>query len=277
MAESYCGKSCKACPQKQQSLCPGCRTGPGRKFGGDCKLAACVHEKGHETCETCGFHVSCARFHGRHQVPEQRRIAIEEEAVRRSCIRQRAQVLGKWLWILFWLIVPSNIGSLLASDLTKDSIPMLYSAGEVIRFVCNLVYGAILLKLAPEEAGYRKAGICILVSVISTRAAALFTDNAGLTLLITVPMAIVSIYGQYHEYMTHGAVAEDVDYDLSQNWVKLWKWDVAMTVGLLFSAFLIYIPLVGALLVLGAAIGVIVVGILKLVYLYRTAKAFRDY
>ena len=37
------------------------------------------------------------------------------------------------------------------------------------------------------------------------------------------------------------------------------------------------IPILGLLVVLGSAIGMIVVSILKLVYLYRTAKLFREY
>ena len=37
------------------------------------------------------------------------------------------------------------------------------------------------------------------------------------------------------------------------------------------------IPILGAIAILGCAIGTVVVGILKLVYLYRTAKIFREY
>ena len=40
---------------------------------------------------------------------------------------------------------------------------------------------------------------------------------------------------------------------------------------------IVIIPILGLLVTLAAAIGLIVVSILKLVYLYRTAKLFRDY
>ena len=50
MAETYCGKSCEECTKKEQLDCSGCKTGPGRQFGGDCELAKCVRDKGHETC-----------------------------------------------------------------------------------------------------------------------------------------------------------------------------------------------------------------------------------
>ena len=52
MAETYCGKSCAECTKKEELNCMGCKTGPGRPFGGDCELAKCVRDKGHETCET---------------------------------------------------------------------------------------------------------------------------------------------------------------------------------------------------------------------------------
>lgn len=277
MAETYCGKSCKECPQLLENLCPGCKTGPGRKLGGDCKLAACVQQKGHETCDTCGFNTGCARYHGRHQVPEQRRIAIEEEAARKAAFVRRAKVLGKWLWILFWLFIPANIGSLLTHDMVKDTVPALSTAGVLIQLACNLVYGAILLKLASEETGYRTAGFCALISGLGAGVASLIPEHNGMTLLITIPMAIVGIYGQYHEFMSHAAVTEDVDYELSQKWQKLWKWELGLEIGLVCSAFLLIVPLVGLLMVLGIAIGMIVVSILKLVYLYQTAKLFREF
>ena len=37
------------------------------------------------------------------------------------------------------------------------------------------------------------------------------------------------------------------------------------------------LPLLGALGIIAAAIGLVVVSIMKLVYLYRTAKIFREY
>ena len=59
---------------------------------------------------------------------------------------------------------------------------------------------------------------------------------------------------------------------------QLWKWYIGMTLGLLGSILLmLIIPILGLLVALVTAIGTIVVSILKLVYLYRTAKVFREY
>ena len=40
---------------------------------------------------------------------------------------------------------------------------------------------------------------------------------------------------------------------------------------------ILFIPILGLLITIAAAIGIIVVDIIKLVYLYKTAKAFRNF
>ena len=78
--------------------------------------------------------------------------------------------------------------------------------------------------------------------------------------------------------MAHSAVLSGVDNELSQKWEVLWKWYIALlqgTFGCLFVALIL--PILGAIAALGCSVGSIVVGILKLVYLYRTAKEFREY
>ena len=39
----------------------------------------------------------------------------------------------------------------------------------------------------------------------------------------------------------------------------------------------VMIPLIGMIIVLGATIGTMVVSVVKIVYIYKTAKAFRNY
>lgn len=46
MAETYCGKNCSECAEYQNSLCPGCRQGPGSWLGNDCDIAQCARDKG---------------------------------------------------------------------------------------------------------------------------------------------------------------------------------------------------------------------------------------
>ena len=281
MAETYCGKSCAECAKKEQLNCPGCKAGPGRQFGGDCELAKCVRDKGHETCETCGFKGNCGTLRSRDNMPDYRIEKIEAEEMRKTAIAKRAPVLGKWLWITFWLIIPSTIGNIMANENTAKLLPGLLIPGQIINAICALAYGAILLKLGSEEDRYRTAGICSLIAGVSSALAAIINGGAdGVTwiLIFTIPAAIVAIVGEYNEYMAHSAVLSGVDNELSEKWEVLWKWYIGLYLGIFGSILLmLIIPVLGAIAVLGTTIGTVVVSILKLVYLYRTAKIFREY
>ena len=281
MAETYCGKSCAECTKREELNCQGCKTGPGRQFGGDCDLAKCVRDKGHETCETCGFRGNCGTLRSRESMPDYRIRKIEAEAMRKAAIAKRAPVLGKWLWIIFWLVIPSSIGSIMFHETTAKILPGLVMPGQIINAICSLTYGAILLKLGSEEDRYRTAGICALIAGGISAVVAMITgtgEEATWTLLFTLPAAVVAMVGEYNEYMAHSAVLSGVDNELSEKWEVLWKWYIGLFLGMIGCILLMLIaPVLGAIVILGCAIGTVVVGILKLVYLYRTAKIFREY
>lgn len=281
MAETYCGKSCDECTKKERLNCSGCKAGPGRQFGGDCDLAKCVRSKGHETCDTCGFKGNCGTLRSRDSMPDYRIRKIEAEEMRKAGIAKRAPVLGKWLWIIFWLIIPSTIGSIMANESTAKILPGLFMPGQIVNALCSLTYGAILLKLGSEEDHYRTAGICALIAGASSALAAIInggSEGATWILIFTIPAAIIALAGEYNEYMAHSAVLSGVDNELSEKWEVLWKWYIGLFLGMFGCIIVMLIaPLLGAIAILGCAIGTIIVGILKLVYLYRTAKIFREY
>ena len=281
MAETYCGKNCAECSKREELNCQGCKAGPGRQFGGDCELAKCVRDKGHETCETCGFKGNCGTLRSRESMPDYRIRKIESEKMRRAAIAKRAPVLGKWLWIIFWLVIPSSIGSIMSHETTAKILPGLFMPGQIINAICSLIYGAILLKLGSEEDRYRTAGICALVAGASSALAAIInggSDGATWILIFTIPAAIVAIVGEYNEYMAHSAVLSGVENELSEKWEVLWKWYIGLFLGMFGCIIVMLIlPILGAIAILGCAIGTVVVSILKLVYLYRTAKIFREY
>lgn len=280
MAETYCGKSCAECTQKDLMNCAGCRPGPGRQLG-ECELAKCVRDKGHETCDTCAFKGNCGTLRSRDHMPEYRRREIEAESMHKAAVANRAPILGKWLWIIFWLIIPSTIGSIMANETVAQYAPGLFLPGQLVNAVCSFIYGAILLKLGNEEENYRTAGFCVLAAGVVSFLIAIISgtgDAPTWTLLFTIPAAIVSMVGEYNEYMGHSAVLAGVDNELSENWVALWKWYIGLFLGS-FGCILVIviIPILGALAMIGVAIGLVIVGIMKLVYLYRTAKIFREY
>ena len=281
MSETYCGKSCAECTKKELLNCPGCKAGPGRHFGGDCELAKCVRAKGHETCDTCGFKGNCGTLRSRDSMPDYRIKRKEAEEMRKASIAKRAPVLGKWLWIIFWLIIPSTIGGLMANEITAELLPALYIPGQIINSVCSLTYGAILYRLGSEEDRYRTAGTCLLIAGAAGAFVAIVSGAAeepAWTLWLTLPASVVGMIGQYNEYMGHSVVLTGVDQKLSEQWEVLWKWYIGLFLGMFGCIIVMLIaPVLGAIAIIGASIGTVVVSILKLVYLYRTAKSFREY
>lgn len=278
--ESFCGKVCGTCDWRERLQCPGCQEGPGRPFSGGCDIADCCREKGHAVCGTCGHVAGCPRHMRRDRVPEERQYRAEREARRRREMDQRAPVLGKWLWVLFWLVVPSVLGSLMSNETVLSALPGLRVPGEVLSLLCALAYSFILWRLRQIEDGYRVAAVCYVTSeVVSTLAEALRSGiGDGFVLLILLPAVAAQLYGTYREYTSHAAVLAGVSDDLAEKWRMLWKWEIGLLAGLVGCvALAILSAVLGLLALLADLIGIIVVSILKLVYLYRTAKLFREH
>lgn len=281
MTETYCGKNCAECTHKETLSCPGCKAGPGRPFSGDCSIAGCCRGKGHQECTTCEFRGNCGMFHSRYSMPQERRKVMEAEKVRTAELGKRAQVLGKWLWFLFWLIIPGTIASFMTNKNMLGTIPSVYMLGQWLSVVCSLARGVIFVRLASEEDRYRTAGICVLVSgAVSALIASVSGGGEAptWTLLISLLGAIASLVGEYNEFAAHSTVLTTLDYNQAEKWSSLWKWNIGMY-GAVFGSILLMIisPILGLLVTLAAAIGLLIVSILKLVYLYKTAKLFREY
>lgn len=280
MSETYCGKSCLECTYKEELNCPGCMAGPGKRYYGDCSLAKCCADKGHLTCETCQNSGHCGTYRNRTDMPEQRIKRREAEFAERKRLAQRAPILGKWLSVLFWLVIPSTVASLMTNENIVSAVPALFIPGIILQAATVLVYTFVLLQLGKLEERYQTAALCGLISSGVTILLNLFTggENAGWTLLITIPASIVSMAAKYNEFNAHSEVLVGVDSDLCYQWSLLWKWYIGCYAAILGSVLLVAIAaLLGVLVMLAAAIGIIVVGILEMVYLYKTAKLFRLY
>jgi len=280
MSETYCGKSCAECAHKEELNCPGCLAGPGKRYYGDCSLAKCCADRGHRTCETCQNSGHCGTYRSRTSIPEQRIKRRDAELAERKRLAKRAPILGKWLSVLFWLVIPSTVASLMTNENITSAVPALFIPGMILQALTVLAYAIILLQLSKLELRYQTAAVCYLLGSGATILLNLFTggENAGWTLLITIPAAIMSMVAKYNEFNAHSDVLLNVDSELSYKWNTLWKWYIGCYAVILGSVLLIAIAaLLGVLVMLAAAIGIVVVSILEMIYLYKTAKAFRLY
>ena len=195
---------------------------------------------------------------------------------------REAHFLGKWLMILFWLVVPSTIAGILGNEKIVSDYG-LWLTGNIIGIICSLVYGLILMKLSSAEESYKTAGICLLVGAAGTFLGfilGLTMNQAATALLVMIGLVnlVVGLYGTYAEFEAHSEVLKGLDDELSEKWLKLWKWYLWSLIGLISCILLIFISLIlGCILCICAVIGIIIVSILKLVYLYQTSAFFTEY
>ena len=281
MAETYCGKSCESCPQKEQKLCPGCHLGPGRTWSGDCEIAVCCRGKSHESCLTCTNNRCCGKFQRRDGMVEHRARKLAEQEAKRAELARKAPFLSKWLSILFWMVIPATVASLLGMDALATAAPKVYLVGKYLSVVCSLFYGLILLRLAKKNLTYRTAGVLRLVTAAVSLLLVLVSGGNGAanwTLLISLPGAVVGLVATYQEYMAHAAVLDGVDEGLAEKWKRLWQWRLGVYLGVIGGlVIMLIVALLGVLIVIAALIGILIVGIAELVYLWRTARTFRDW
>lgn len=284
MEQTFCGKDCEVCTWRETQNCGGCRNGPGGRNEA-CKIAACCREKGHETCGTCGFALNCQILREREEIPQRRQEEEAARADRRQWLAEHAPTLGKWFWLIFWLNVPGVLVSLMHTSIVVERFPALELPGLVLSTFCSLIYAFFLWQMRGLEPDYRAAACCTFVVQPLVLAANLLDHfigkNEGMAefiLAAMIPLLIGEFYASYKAYHGHGKVLAGLDDALSEKWPKLWKWEVGLLAGLLGCIVLLLIsPILALLAVLAIVVGLVVVGIVKLVYQYRTAQLFRHY
>ena len=181
--------------------------------------------------------------------------------------------------ILFWLIIISTAANLLTSENVTNAAPPLASAGQILNIAANVAYGVVLLKIASESMNYRNSAICRFITAAVAIAVIPISDNTEF--FIAIPVVILSIVmdmvGEYYEFMGHAEVLRGADRTLSYKWLTLWKWYIGTFLGMIGGTVLaVMIPLIGLIVVLASAVGTLVISIVKIVYIYKTAGVFRN-
>lgn len=276
---SYCGKICAECMRKEELNCNGCKEWQSscNEF---CEIAKCCKSKFHDACETCGNVNVCSKYSQRNNVPDNvlnlQRIAEAEK----TKIALHAPILKKCFSVMFWLIIPQLTASFLSLENVNYPITV-NIIGVIIIFACALIYGLMLIKAAQINDDYRLSAIVIIISGALAAISSILqiTRQIGnASLLLTIPAAILTLIGEYREFHTHADVIEKYDNEISDKWRKLWKLEaisIAASVG--GVVFIIIAPVLGLLIVLAGMILTIVVGVKKLIYLYKSAEVFKNF
>lgn len=264
MYEMYCGKDCQICPYREATGCDGCRSQTQH-----CEIARCCLGKGHRTCDTCDFRHGCGKLRSKEHVPVYRQREKERLAAKEAEVARKAGVMGKWMWLMLWMNVPSLIISLLGE------IESLATIAEIGGAVCSLVVCWMLLQLKAVNVDYSKAAIYTAIGIVLNLVAT-FINSDGLSLLVLLPAGVLALMGSYTEYQTHGDEVGAVDAALGERWRKLWKWQIIAIGGMVGSVIvMLIVPLLGALVMIAGAIASVVVSIMTIVNLYKSAQLFR--
>lgn len=276
MHETYCGKSCADCTEREELNCPGCRLGPGRAGSGDCGISRCSVSKGHHACDFCTNKGTCRNLRSCVNASQQRlsRKRLEQDHHTRQL--KKVQLLGKWLWVMFWLVIASNVISFVFDNTLTAPYPAIRIIGTVASFVISAIYSFILCNLAEASEDYRYGGIlgfvCLGLSVLTK-----FVPDLIATILSAV-VIVLAYFRECRECTGHSDCVGKSDDVLSEKWCNLCYWLLGgqgvMFIGLLLS---IFGGGLGAALALIGAVVLLIASVLKLVYLQKTMVLFKNY
>ena len=256
MADTYCGKTCGQCIEKQNNKCVGCISETEGGKSNKCQVARCCKDLHHSSCWKCGKRESCVTLHSE-KTPE-------------------ASFLGSGIGMLFATMIVSVIASFLTLDMTLEVMPKLEVPGFVISVVVAVIYAIILLILAQINNSYQIAGTCGMVTQVLVVISFIMGEKSVVGTIVVIVALIVSLIAAYNEFDAHACVLNDIDDDLAGKWRTLWNLTISVILARICGIVLLFIfASLGAWLVLMSVFGSIVVDILKFVYLYNTSKAFR--
>lgn len=189
---------------------------------------------------------------------------------------EKARELSRKLNVLFWVGVIVAVVDLIKSD-------------SLVSAVCGIIYAVLLIMMGRLNGFYKKSGVIVFISMgvtviwLVVTTAALFTYGIGamgiyMAILVTIVIAVLTIYGAYCEIKGHSACLEEVGNPLADTWMTIWKWLLAGYVCVGIGMVMLFIvPALGTIASLAGGIIMFVISIVKLVYIYKTMAVFRDY
>lgn len=275
MSQSYCGNECSNCEAKAKKQCPGCRVGPGQKYGTECEIAKCAISNSLADCDGCNSAASCSKRKRRTSSYANRTLTQERQ---QQSIQRQVEVSGilsKELTALFWLFIGSMIVNLICGifDLAFQV--------EFFILICSIVtwllQALIFLKLGRANFNFRVVAILGFASM-AFDVLSLFVDHSALVLLVGLCQLAVVVAMEYLQFLGYVVVTDEFESDLSQKWNNLCVAHFVLLIVFGIAAALVLLGLTVAIwLAMLAGIGYLVTSIFKYIRLYQTARFFRDY
>ena len=200
-----------------------------------------------------------------------------EKAPRYSeAIVSRAPLMAKWLMTMFW----ANIAHIIINFIKIEYSVVYTTIQNILIAICSLVICLSLFKMRGEDERYGRAALFQLIPLVINLIPTLVMDSYNtlvwLSVLVSLIAAVLTLLATYNEFHAHSCIVGGLDSELGDRWQKLWVWQIIGIAGTFVSLLLTVLAAgLGAVLVLIVAIYVLVIQIIYLVTLYRSAKAYR--
>lgn len=201
-----------------------------------------------------------------------------------AILAKKASFFSKWILVLFCISLLVILAENLDTDFIMVRFPYLIRICiRVLNLATSLLYCIVFFILSTKNKHYFITGIGHLLLMVYNIIKILVKDD---TIKFALPLAllvlIITFVARYQEYKGHSEILYGVDAVLSDKWGKLWKWYIGIMIMLFVSEFLmatptLFVMIIGLLLLIVSSVGQIVIGILRLVYLFKTSRALKTY
>lgn len=193
-----------------------------------------------------------------------------------EAIVSRAPLMAKWLMTMFW----ANIAHIIINFIKIESSVVYTTIQSILIFICSLVICLSLFKMRGEDERYGRAALFQLIPLVINLVPTLVMDSYNtlvwLSVLVSLIAAVLTLLATYNEFHAHSCIVGGLDCELGDRWQKLWVWQIIGIAGIFVSLLLTVLAAgLGVVLVLIVTIYVLVIRIIYLVTLYRSAKAYR--
>lgn len=192
-----------------------------------------------------------------------------------EAVVRRAPLMAKWLWVMFW----ANIVHIIINFIKIESSVVYTTIQGTLANVCTLVICFSLFQMRGEDRRYSLAALFSLIPIVFDIVFGViigYGDSTGMVIFVALVSVILSLLATYNEFHAYSCIVGGLDCDLGDRWQKLWVWQIIGIAGTFVSLLLTALAAgLGAVLVIIVAIYVLVIQIIYLVTLYRSAKAYR--
>ena len=193
-----------------------------------------------------------------------------------EAIVSRAPLMAKWLMTMFW----ANIAQIIINFIKIESSVVYTTIQNILIAICVLLICLSLFKMRGEDERYGRAALFQLIPLVINLIPTLVMDSYNtlvwLSVLVSLIAAVLTLLATYNEFHAHSCIVGGLDCELGDRWQKLWVWQIIGIAGTFVSLLLTVLAAgLGAVLVLIVAIYVLVIQIIYLVTIYRSAKAYR--